>query len=66
MKVTKFGVITENAAGHLHFENFVIDCEGNTTLKTQTEIVLTAVIERLQSELDEFRAAHDPSRPVVI
>jgi hypothetical protein len=57
MKITKFGVITENAAGHLHFEAFDIDCEGQSELKTQAEIVLTAVIERLQRELAEFNSA---------
>lgn len=57
--ITKFGAISENKEGDLHFMDFIIDCKGNTENLHQEEIILEAVIGRLQNELKEYRQGED-------
>jgi hypothetical protein len=52
-----FGNIHENANGALEFSGFHVD--GNGTNKSTSEVLLQAVIERIQLELDEITSCGD-------
>ena len=52
VKIIKFGVITEDESGDLVMEGFHIDV-GGQYFDSAKEVILTAVIERLQQELKE-------------
>lgn len=51
--IEKFGIISENAAGAVVFQNFVVNTHGSS--KIAAEMLVQGVIDRLQSILDELR-----------